>query len=288
MDNEDQLCVNCCKTFSKKGKNYNRTGLFSKIRNRKCQSTPADILQDKFMLSVTPNRKSFICTDCEKVLFAVSENDSSALQKFHSLRKRGSYVSSKLKSPSRSPTASPLSKKPKIQSRPSTSHCSSRLSFEPKLDLPNSKTGKAISLLLRRSYKSGLKQLINSSKSMKRGFMSVAADLIREESVKLSQSNIFDTFESMQDLQMFSLERVIQKIRTVCPLLYEVVVASITSKKSSSDVIQKRRRKTISLKPVVASLISQIAFIRNKKCNIFQAANATSLWYAGCHRKVHK
>lgn len=163
-------CVNCNNTFTYnvKRKRYNRTGLFSKCGTGK--PTPAESLQHTFGVDVTPGvtPQRFMCEDCECLLRGGAVDEGKKFR-FRKVRHSGSYVAQKLASPTVSP--SPVKKRQNIGQ--SGSNVARRLEpIEEKqeeiINIPNSKTGKAMKKLLKRNYVSGKCEQINRIFSFRR------------------------------------------------------------------------------------------------------------------------
>ena len=153
--------------------------------------------------------------------------------------------------------------------------------------IPASAMGNAIRKILNRNYRSGLRELLDSNKSVKKAFLQVTADMVLKESQALGKSQVLTPIQCLADLKAFSWVSFLKELRQLCPLLVEMVIASVTSKHCREAVVKRNKTGHTNLHPIVCSILSQIAFTRNRKCSLFQQLNGIKLWLAGCKRKVN-
>lgn len=128
--------------------------------------------------------------------------------------------------------------------------------------------------------------MVHSSKNMKKAFLKVVADATLMEAKQLTKSELFHPIVTVSDLETFSWDRLITKLKDLVPLLTTIIIASITIRRRRSTISKKINQKVISLVPLVCSLLNQIAFTRNKRCSLLPKLNSTKMWFAGGKRKV--
>ena len=272
----DNTCINCGNKFRKRGKSYYRTALFSKLHYRNVTASPAAVLTEKFSVDVTPGKKAFICSTCENLLFLVHQDKENAKANFVAARKKGSYLSKKIK-----PPLSPHSRQSPASKCPRMYNTSTRT-----IPIKEGNIGKAIGKLANRSYKKGFHDLITSSREAKAGLKKVLCEIIREESNNIMKSKLFPSIQSIRDLDRFSIEKVQQEFHKKCPFLFTLLTAALTKKKGQKELVWKTKKKEKSIKTELCFIMAQILFTRNRSQNFLQCLNSILLWYAGCKRKV--
>lgn len=202
-----EKCVNCDNTFKLKNKSYARTAISSKFRcSRNVTSTPKSVLEEHLDIAITPDAKRFICSDCEKGLHNVFVEKEGARSDFVAKRKSTSYIAKKLPSPSttHSPSTTPVKKRVKTDNP-----------IDQPVTLPKGEKGDAIKKILQNNTRSGLYDLIKCNKTFTNAFYSIVSAEVRKEAVELSKGSVFNSFQSISDIEDFSWETVFVTLKNM-------------------------------------------------------------------------
>lgn len=284
-------CACCGCTFQKKSGGYKRRGLHTKFKGG---SSAAESLKKSYPISFTPGRTDFICDDCSVTIRSVDVKKGQyqdVVEKFRKVRKPGSYISKKIPEIA-SPSPQALKKRRKIVSTPTkrtpVKPPSRKLSSDKiTVNVNNTDIGRAIQLLANYRYQNGIKLLLQSSKSARKAAIKVLTDTVRQESTKLpkkmqKEKNVLGM------VQNFDWNSVINEARTTCPTLLEFLTASVTKKQSHKQMTKTKKHKTVSLLPIIGSMLCIIGHTRSSQCSILQQLVSIMLWLGGCKRKVFK
>ena len=133
-------------------------------------------------------------------------------------------------------------------------------------------------------YLSGLRQLLNYSKSARSAAVHIMQDIVRSEAKLYSKSTSKSV--NLQSLVKFEWSSVIKEAQDKCPALLSIVTASLTSKKRQKSKTKKKGEKIISMVPQIGSILNIIAFHWSTRCSVFQQMNSLMMWLGGCKRKV--
>jgi DNA-directed RNA polymerase subunit M/transcription elongation factor TFIIS len=78
MESEKEKCGNCGKTFSLKGKSYDRKSFNANLKLT-IYKTIKDVLEEEFDVKLTPDekRKRFLCNSCSRSLLSIAKSTHS-------------------------------------------------------------------------------------------------------------------------------------------------------------------------------------------------------------------
>jgi DNA-directed RNA polymerase subunit M/transcription elongation factor TFIIS len=78
MESEKEKCGNCGKTFSLKGKSYDRKSFNANLKLT-IYKTIKDVLEEEFDVKLTPDekRKRFLCNSCSRSLLSIAKSTRS-------------------------------------------------------------------------------------------------------------------------------------------------------------------------------------------------------------------
>ncbi|XP_014678940.1 PREDICTED: uncharacterized protein LOC106818780 [Priapulus caudatus] len=288
-------CANCDSTFKKKGKNFYRTGFDSSVKLNAIDKTVKDVLEEELNLQLTPEQKKqrFLCPKCSwALLFMAKSRQKRRKARATFSRQTKGYLALKRKGPL-SPYATPEKRK-RLCAGPSNlqSPKPAKRRKSPEKPMKAVPLGihlaRAVKFLKRFQYRRAVKILAAYSTGFKKAMTSWAHEAVRQETQKLlgKKKSLFHGKKSLEQISNFSWDDRYAELKETCPLLTDLLTASVTSRKSLTH-LGLAGAPTVSIKPTLGVLISIVLYqLQPRRMSDLQELIGLQLWMSGCKRQM--
>ncbi len=275
MDEDFNVCANCTNAFEARCKGYQRHPLGKKISGT--EHTVFSALQSVVPTSTLTPAKArcgrYLCTDCFNLLCTIVRQRDAYAQ-FMQKGKMSSYVTRKRK------LCSPMKTPRKVKSI----RC-----FSPGKSMGSQKTlqhkplNAVAKLFQNYDYRRGI-NLLYKKPSGKKAIHTLLSKVVHKEMSSLKKAQtVLRGKTSLEALETFSWDTVLEDISRDAPLFCTLLATAITNPKCQDAMLNGRKN----IKPGLGLVIAVLLHLRFPcQYRLVQDIMSIELWRGGCRRSV--